>query len=63
MDPITSLHCDIAGGYDRRTGAVDYILHFNQTTRSWTQVGQLQEARASHGVSVVNVEDIIDYCN
>ena len=41
----------------------DYILQFNVDNGSWTHVGQLQVTRSDHGASVVNVEDIINYCN
>ena len=43
-------------------GQQDNVLQFNPEDGSWTQVGQLQGARFYHGASVVNVDDIIDYC-
>jgi len=43
-------------------GEQDYILQFNVDDGSWTQVGQLQASRARHGASVINAEDVIDYC-
>ena len=51
----------ITGGWGR-DGTYDYILKFNPKDGSWIQVGQLQVARAKHGASLVNVEDIFDYC-
>ena len=38
------------------------ILQFVPDTKTWTQVGQLQSPHGNHGASVVNVEDVIDYC-
>ena len=52
---------DITGGMDG-SNYYDYILQFNPDDGSWTQVGQLQVARESHGASVVNVDDVINYC-
>ena len=40
----------------------DGILLFNPDDGSWTQVGQMKIARSYHGASVVNVHDIVDYC-
>ena len=55
------MYSDITGGIDVN-GIQDYILQFNPDDGSWTQVGQLQVAREDHGASVVNVDDVINYC-
>ena len=43
-------------------GQQDNVLQFNPENESWSQVGHLKVARHSHGASVVDVDDIIDYC-
>ena len=55
-------HFDNIGGYNGTFYIVDYILQFNPSDESWTQVGQLKVARRGHGISVVNSEDVIDFC-
>ena len=42
---------------------IDSILHFNPNDGSWNNVGQMKYPRGVHGASLVNVVDIIDYCN
>ena len=55
-------------------GSVDTILKLNTTLKynkfgyimkikdSWTQVGKLKQPRRNHGVSVVNKEDVEEFC-
>ena len=50
----------VAGGWANYTQ--DSILQFDNLFMEWFQVGQLQAARSYHGLGVVNVEDIQDYC-
>ena len=38
------------------------ILKFDTVTETWKQVGQLAKARANHAMSLVNIEDINEYC-
>ena len=57
------IFCEITGGFDGIRSHHDFILQFNPEDGSWLQVGQLQNARSYHGVSVVNADHIIDYCN
>merc|ERR1712126_300278 len=52
----------LTGGYNGTYYTLDYILQFNPSDESWTQVGQLKVARRGHGISVVNSEDVIDFC-
>ena len=54
---------DVTGGWDWDGNLYDTILQFNSDDGSWTQVGQLKVARYDHGASVVNADDIINYCN
>ena len=56
-----SNYSDTAGG--DATAYRNYIYQFNTDTKSWTQIGQLQSPHGNHGASVVNVEDVIDYCH
>ena len=39
------------------------VLKFDQSTLAWSQVGVLQQARTGHAMSVVNMEDVQDYCH
>ena len=48
------------GGYDDDFS--DDVLKFDITSQSWIQVGSLQEARYQRAMSVVNQEEIINYC-
>ena len=43
--------------------SVDAILRFDPGTLAWAQVGVMAEGRAYHGMSVVTVRDIQDYCH
>ena len=58
-----SNYSDNAGGDAGSGGYHNSILKFAPDTKSWTQVGELQSAHGYHGASVINVEDVIDYCN
>ena len=41
----------------------DYIiLKFDPNTLSWTQMGEMFYARYDHGISVVNAEDVEQFC-
>ena len=40
----------------------DYVLSFNNTDGSWAQVGNMRKPRGYHAVSVVPLDQIIDYC-
>ena len=42
--------------------ALTTILKFDPATLSWSQVGQLNHARAGHGASVVRAEDVEQFC-
>lgn len=50
----------VSGGWANYTQ--DSILQFDNLFMEWFQVGQLQAARSYHGLGVVNVKDIQDYC-
>ena len=60
---ISHKHSDIIGGVDGNTWKYnDYILQFNPVDGTWKEVGQLQHNRGYHSTSLVNVEDVIKYC-
>ena len=52
-----------SGGYDSSYNYHDYVLNYNITDETWTQVGTMREPRYHHGVSVVQLDHIFDYCN
>ena len=55
MDTVTS------GGYNG--GDLSSVLQFDPSTQEWRQVGELQQRRYSHAMSVVTVLDIMDICH
>ena len=40
----------------------DSVLKFDPASLVWQQVGVMRQARSEHGISVVKVADIQDYC-
>ena len=38
------------------------VLRFDASTDQWVRAGDMQEARVDHAVSVVNMLDIMPYC-
>ena len=47
--------CSIGATYDN-------IVKFDPSTLQWLQVDTMKQPRSNHGMSVVNVADIIEYC-
>ena len=41
---------------------VDDVYKFNKETTGWDKVGQLQQARAGHGMSVVDLNKVQQFC-
>ena len=39
----------------------DHILEFDTVTETWSMVGRMKAARGRPGVSVVNLDDVLDY--
>ena len=54
--------CFIIGGYIKSGTPTDYILSFDIRKETWSQVGSLKQARDYHSMSVVNAEDVVNYC-
>ena len=52
-----------AGGSIDNTGDTDLILKFNKDNNTWDTVGNMLMERSFHAISVVPLNDIIDYCN
>ena len=50
----------IAGGFDNTY--VDDVLTYVPETSDWKKIGSMKTARDYHGASLVNMEDVIDYC-
>ena len=53
---------NIPGGGKNGSDVQDFILQFLPDDGSWNQVGQMKVARQYHAASVVNFNDIADYC-
>ena len=56
------------GGYLHQTAhnvgaASDEIFMFDTATEEWTTFGTMSSTRSFHAVSVVNVNDYINFCN
>ena len=47
------------GGYLETTAS---ILKFDPRSLSWSEVGEMTQPRFMHGASVVNAEDVGQYC-
>ena len=48
------------GGHSVATA--NTIVKFDPSTLQWLQVDTMKQPRSNHGMSVVNVADIIEYC-
>ena len=42
--------------------SINNILEYNQIEEEWTEIGAMKEARANHGVAIVNYSDYEKYC-
>ena len=51
------------GGFEGVGRYHDDVLTFNNTNETWTKVGTMREPRNYHAASVVQEDQIIDYCN
>ena len=38
------------------------VLKFDPITYQWSVIGALKERRSNHAMSVVNAEDVAEYC-
>ena len=52
----------IAGGQDDDQNQNSNTLQYNPDDGSWSVVGQLKLGRSWHGASVINAEEISEYC-
>ena len=50
-----------AGGYVGHDITAE-VLRYDASTDQWVRAGDMQEARVDHAVSVVNMLDIMPYC-
>ena len=39
-----------------------FVLKFDPASLSWSQVGEMAQARSSHGASVVRAEEVEQLC-
>ena len=42
---------------------LDEILQFDAETREWELIGHMRLARGQHAISIINFNEIKDYCN
>ena len=40
----------------------DEILEWDATNEEWKEMGKMKQSRSEHGIAVVDVADVIDYC-
>jgi len=52
----------MTGGYDNSNKSHDYVLMYNPSDGSWSQVGSLKMTRSYHGVSIVPMDQISEFC-
>ena len=38
------------------------ILEWDPTNKEWKELGKMKQSRAFHGIAIVDVADVIDYC-
>ena len=51
------------GGYDQeKDKSFNYVLKFDSTSETWTQVASMKYPRSGHAVSVIPVEEVLSYC-
>ena len=53
----------IAGGRHYLTSHSDDVLQYDEVAGEWRSIGRMTVARQQHGVSVINFNEIKDYCN
>ena len=51
----------VPGGYVGHDITAE-VLRYDASTDQWVRAGDMQEARVDHAVSVVNMLDIMPYC-
>ena len=42
---------------------LDDVLAYDPKTSDWKKIGSMMTARRYHAASLVNMADVIDYCN
>ena len=53
---------DFKGGYyDVNNTKQDFILMFDNTLESWSQIGTMKEARSRHATSVIPLDEVLQY--
>ena len=40
----------------------DEILEWDATNEEWKEMGKMRQSRFNHGMAVVNIADVTDYC-
>ena len=43
-------------------GGGDEILEWDATNKVWKEIGKMKESRHAHGMSVVDLSDVINDC-
>jgi len=51
----------MTGGYNG--SRFDDVLRLDTERFSWKKVGSMKEGRSWHGASLVNIEDVVPFCN
>ena len=41
---------------------LDDILEFNEVAEEWQQIGKMRRTRSKHAMSVVNYNEVKEYC-
>ena len=54
-------HFLFVGGKGPRIKA-DNILRFDKVRHTWSKVGKMKQERDHHAVSIVNADDVMNYC-
>ena len=52
----------ILGGRDDENNSLDSILEFDAETETFTEVGHMQKSTYAHAVTVVKIEQYLEWC-
>ena len=62
IDLLLIIRSNVPGGVGN-SNYHNFVFQYSPDNGSWIEVGQLQNGKSYHAASVVNANDIIDYCN
>ena len=52
----------VSGGFDHTPDRLEDLLMFDPMTFDWKKIGAMKTRRYKHGASLVNIKDVLNYC-